>query len=262
MIRSSFVALLLAAVPAVSSAAVYLNDNFDSHTPATALVGQGTWLQTGTVATNPIQVTAAGTGNAVTLGTGQDAYNTLSAAITPTGGNKVVYAANISVATATPAGDYFLHLTSTGTNYFARLFARSSDAGFQLGLVDVSGTGSTISYPAASTNVLNFNQSYKVAVVWNFVDGTVNDTFAVYVDPTSATEGDNTAYLNHTWTSATAEPTTLTLFNVRQGGSTSFPGLMIDDVVVTDTFSDVVPEPTMMGLVGLAALGLVSRRRD
>ena len=69
------------------------------------------------------------------------------------------------------------------------MFVRSSGAGYQLGIVGASGT---VTYGAT---VLPFGSDQKVVIGWNFIAGTLNDTFDVYVNPTDPIQANNTAYI-------------------------------------------------------------------
>ena len=247
-----------AAANSAANAAIVFNDSFTY--PNGALVGQGPWLQTGTTTTNPIQVAS----NRVALmNTGQDAYAALTSPVAHTDGNSIYTCFNLNVSAANAAGDYFLHLSdpvATTTNFYERVHVRSSGAGYQLGLVDTSGTGSTITYGGG---VLNLNQDYFVVVAWNFVGGgTNNDTFAMYVDPTNPVEALNSTYLTHTWTSATVEPANqISAVNLRQGTAANAPTLTVDNLNVSTTFAEQVPEPASFAVAVLGGLALAARRR-
>jgi hypothetical protein len=83
-------------------------DNFNSYTTGTALVGQGPWLQTSTVATTPILVSGA---SAAAVGSsGQDVYAAFSTPINNATGNSLFLGATITVSAAQTTGDYFIHL--------------------------------------------------------------------------------------------------------------------------------------------------------
>jgi hypothetical protein len=134
-------------------------------------------------------------------------------------------------------------LAST-SNFYERLFAKSSGAGYVLGLLGAS--GGTVGYGAT---VLNLNQEYDVDVAWTFVPGALNDTFTINVD--------NVPYLAYTWDAlSAAEPAQLAAGNLRQGTAANAPTLQFDDYVV----DGVVPEPASLGLLAIGSL-LLGRRR-
>jgi hypothetical protein len=246
----------LVAANGAQGAVNVLSDNFDSYVTGTNLSGQGGWTPTTVVASPPppIQVAGPQGGNLYAQfgASGQDEYKGLSTAVNHNDGDAIETAFKVNVASATATGDYFVHLSNplgTSTFFYERIFARSSGTGYQLGLVDTSGTGST---PTYGTSVLDFNTSHTVDVVWNFVGGgTNNDTFTMLVD--------GSPYLTHTWTSATVEPTAIAAVNFRQGGAASSAIVQVDDLSVSSIAA--APEPASMGLLGTALSALCLRRR-
>jgi hypothetical protein len=249
MKKSIFGICAAALTSSICFAQAVLTDNFDSYTPG-ALVGQGGWTQTSTTETNAIQVvTQSGPDDAVVLGTsGQDAYKAFTSAVSHTDGFSLQTEFDLIVTDADATGDYFLHLSSpagTTSNFYQRVFAKSSGAGFVLGLLETAGTGTT----TFGTTVLVLGAEYAVDVLWNFVPGDDNDAFALTVD--------NLPYLTHTWTSTEDEPTTVEAINLRQGSSSNAP------IVVVDNISVSIPEPASMALLGLGAgiFGILCRRR-
>jgi hypothetical protein len=242
-------AALLATSASTSCAAIVFSDDFSSGNGpllgTTADVG-GVWTITGTSVVNPLLVAS---GAVAVQNNGQDAYAAFAPAVPHTIGG-LQTSADINVSAAQVGGDYFLHLSDpvgTTSNFYQRLFARSSGNGYQLGLVDTSGTGSTITY---GSTVLAFGTSYDVDVTWNFIPGATNDTFALTVN--------NLPYLLHTWTSALAEPTQVSAANFRQGAAGNAPTLTVDNLVVTS----IIPEPSTLILGGVfGLLGIVCRNR-
>jgi len=231
-----------------ASATVVLNENFDGYTNGT-LSGQGGWTATAAAAT-PMQVAGAAD-KFVQLGTsGQDEYKALSTALPHFDGNVIHTSLAVNVSAAQAAGDYFAHVSdpvATTTNFYQRLFARSSGAGYQIGLVDTSGTGSTITY---GTTVLNFNQEYDVDINWTVVPGLINDTFALTVD--------SSPYLNHIWTSTSvAEPGNISAANLRQGAAANAATVQVDDYLVEGQ----IPEPASLGLLATVAVLSLRRRK-
>jgi hypothetical protein len=228
------------------------SDNFDSYTPGN-LVGQAPWVQTGTVATTPIQV---GSGVA-TLFTGQDAYAALPGGpVTIADGTSFYMGLDLNVTTAR-SGDYFLHYSTTVGNtstFLDRLYVQTSGTGFVLGW---AGSSAGTVY---GTSVLNLGTSYAVAVAYNAVAGTANDTGALYVNGVQY----GSAF---SWGGGSeASPNVIAEINLRQGGSSSASTLTVDNLVMSLDPADVglssIPEPCTATLVGLGLLaGTLIRRR-
>jgi hypothetical protein len=238
---------MLAATPV--SASIVFSDDFNSPdgTPllgTTADVG-GTWTITGTSVVNPLDIQS---GEVDINNNGQDAYAAFSSSVPNAVPLGLLTHMDIRLSAANAAGDYFTHLSDpvgTNTNFYQRLFARSSGGGYQLGLLDTAGTGSATTWGSL---VLSLGTNYHIDVLWNFVPGANNDTFAVYVN--------NILYLTHSWTSVNAEPAQVSAANIRQGTAANAPTLRLDNLRVERT-----PEPAMLllgSIVGL--LGIACRR--
>ncbi len=242
-----------------SFAQLSFSEHFNSYVNG-PLTNQGPWLATAN-ALGPIQVSS---GRAQLATSGQDAYAPFSSAVVNADGTSFFFGFTVNVISAQAGGDYFIHTSNpagTTTSFYERVFARSSGGGFQFGLVDTSGTGSTITY---GSTVLSLSTDYRVVVAQNFVAGGNNDTFSLYVNPTDlSVEGNNTPYLTHTWTSATAETGTYAAVNLRQGAAGSAAAVSVDDILVSKTFADVtaIPEPSSVILVTVGGLVLLARIR-
>lgn len=255
--------LLLVVITPGAKADVTFYDDFNGYANAN-LVGQGTWAQTGTSTATPVQVS----GGTVVLGTsGQDVYAPLTSAISITDGSTFYIGATVDLTAAQSTGDYFLHFTPTVGNssiFNERLFAKSSGAGFVFGY-DGS-NGGTVNY---SPTVLNLNQSYRIVLAYAGVNGALNDTFALYVDPSDTlVEGNNTAYMTSGYIGTGAESTTVAGINLRQGTASSAPSVILDNLTVGTLFSDAapaapVPEPASLalGLLGGFAWLVALRRK-
>jgi len=227
---------------------VLFSDNFNSYSDGN-LVGQGSWLQTGASFSGASLAVAGGAASLVA--SGQDAYASF-ATQTLASSSGINLAMDINVSAATATGDYFAHFGIAGnsTNFYERFWAKSTTGGYLLGLLDNSGTGGVVTY---GTDVLSFNTSYTISSTWNFLPLNNNDTFSLYITPSG---GPTSLYLTHTWTSATAEPSTISSINLRQGGASSAT-LTVDNITVT-----AIPEPSTYALImGVLTLGVIVVRR-
>ncbi len=259
----SLTSVFLAASPPGAQASVAFFDDFNSYNNGN-LVGQGSWGQTSTSAATPVQVNYG----AVVLGTsGQDVYAPLTSPIPITDGSTFYIGATVDLTAAQSGGDYFLHFTPSVGNasiFPERLFAKSSGTGFVFGYDGSS--GGTVNY---SPTVLSFNTSYRIVLAYTGVNGPLNDTFALYVNPTDTlVEANNIAYLTSGYVGTAAETNFVAGVNLRQGSASAAPSVVLDNLTVATLFSDAapaapVPEPSMLalGLVGGFACLVALRRK-
>ena len=242
-------------------ATVLFSDDFNSYTAGNLAgttangIGQGTWAQTSTSSTTPIQANGSG---GVSIGaSGQDIYSPLpGGSFTLADGSSFYMGLDINVASvANTSGDYFLHWsTSVGnTGIFPdRLYVKPSGTQFLLGWAGSSGTGITF-----GTTPLTYGTGYRVAVEYDAVAGAINDTGAIYVN--------SAPYVSGTFSTGTEpSPETIAEVNFRQGSSG--PILTVDNLNAATTLAEVetftaIPEPTTVALGGLALLGLAVLRR-
>lgn len=247
---------LTAASLAPASAQIVFSNNFATGYTNGNLVGQNGWTQTGTATNNPLQ--ADGT-QAIIGTTGQDAWNAFGTAITNADyvGGYALTTISLSLDSAQATGDYFFHIsspTNTTGNFYQRLYARSTNTGFQFG-ISVSSTNAT--NPLVwGTGILNLSNTYSAVLKWDFLSGASNDLISLFIDPTGDIST-NVAYVTATW--GLAEPTTLAAANFRQGSAANAPVVRVDSIQV-----EVVPEPSTYALLALSAAGLagyLARRR-
>lgn len=230
---------------------VVLADDFSG--PDGDLVGTtpdigGTWGQTGTNSTNPIQVSG---GKAAIGPANQDAYAAFSTPIPHNDGTTIHSSMDLNVSAAQATGDYFFHLSdpvATTSFFFQRLGAvvdGTDSTKYHLTLLETGGGGGVTTVGAG---LLSLGTTYDVDVLWNFVPGATNDTFEVLVNGAS--------YLTKTWTSTNGEPTAVSAGNFRQGTGSVAPTVTVDNLVVE------VPEPATFVLCGLAGLFALGCRRQ
>jgi hypothetical protein len=237
-----------------AQAAVYYSTNFSSGYSNGNLVGQNGWLTTGSSTTNPLQVS----GGAAVVGTsGQDAYAAFSTVAPTTSGTTLFVAATLRLTAAQATGDYFLHVSDpsgTTTNFYGRIFAKSSGSGFVLGLSPNSGTSTY------GSTVLNFNTNYQLILAWDFIAGGSNDALSIYVDPNSTDRSALSAYASAVF--GTGEPAAqVSAINIRQGSATNAPSVQISSLSAGSSLADVGVVPTPGALAILCVAGLAARRR-
>lgn len=145
----------------------------------------------------------------------------------------VYAAAIIKVTSATAAGDYFMHLTQTGTTFKGRLWIKTSGAGFAIGVAK-SGTTPAVNYSGEYA----LNQEHLIVLKYTFNSGsTTDDIIELIINPivgaaepvATVTASDNT----------TTDATSLTLFGLRQATANA-PVLYIDGIRVATTWADAV----------------------
>jgi len=262
MKKLSLLAVASIAVCHSALATVYFSDNFDSYANGN-LVGQGPWLQTGSVATTPVQ---ANNGAVAVGNTGQDIYAPLISPTTINDGASLYIGLDLSVSAAQSTGDYFLHWTPTVGNssvFQERIWAKSSGAGYVLGYTTTAGTA------VYGSTVLTLGTDYRLVLNYTGVAGPANDTLAIYVNPSdTTTEANNTAYLSGGFVGTGSETNAVAGINLRQGSAANAPTETVDNLNVATTFGEAavftVPEPSSIALGiagGLAGLVIWKRRK-
>ena len=129
---------------------------------------------------------SSGGGNYVSLPTASSTTSRIYKGFTSTTAidNTFYVSFLLRLSSATATGDYFISLgdPTTGTAYSPRLFAKSSGAGFVLGVSKNSATGTY------GSTVYSFNTTYLVVMRLSGVTGTSNDTAYVWVNPGLSSE--------------------------------------------------------------------------
>lgn len=161
------------------------------------LAGQSSWTKGGsgpdaTVAnTTPLIYTGynGGGGEYVVMPTGTSTASKVYKALVSTpapGTNTFYYSLLLRLTSTTATGDYCITLgdPTTGTVYFARLFAKTSGSGFAIG-------GSKLANVATAnfgSTVFNYNTTYLIVVRYTCVSSGSNDLMYVWVNPDITSE--------------------------------------------------------------------------
>lgn len=233
--------LCFAASPVRAALSVVYSTDF-SYTDG-GLLGQDSWAITGTSVVNPITVAS---GSVSLANNGQDVNRPFTPATTS---GSIFLSAVITVTTAQAAGDYFMHLGDGGTsNFYGRVYAKSSGTGYVLALATSS--GSPVTY---GTTVLTLGETATILIRYDMVPGAANDTGALYFNPTSLDGSLDSPYVAATTIGADAA--SISSLNLRQGSAANAPTVTITSAVVS------VPEASTAALGMLAGLGLITRRR-
>ncbi|MFD1875636.1 T9SS type A sorting domain-containing protein [Hymenobacter bucti] len=213
-------------------AALLLEENFD-YRAGTDLKANNWTAHSGT--TNAVKVTtgglsyagynASGIGNAAALtGNGEDVSRTFASLVMPRTPVYVSYLVN--VASATAAGDYYLHLgpAPLGSNFYSRVFVRRSTTSGKVQF-GISGS-STATY---STTDYDLNTTYLLVVKYTFDEN--GNLAQLFVNPAGDTEP-TTATVSSAETSAA--PANIGTVALRQGSSS--PNLVVDGLRVGNTY--------------------------
>jgi hypothetical protein len=237
-----------------------------SPTPGTPTTGiwKGHSGYSGGLPTNPQMQTAASLtySTAPTIGgsvsftnTGLDVNGTFAAQNT----GSVYASAIVSISAAQATGDYFFHLGQTSTtqswnvtSFTARVFARSSGTGFQLGFTRAT------TAPTYGTTIYPFNTPIFIVVKHTFVTGTNNDAVSMYVfaGSTNPPSVEGTPDFNITTETGT-DPTEISKIVIRQGTAANAPTGLIDYIRVGTTWGEVAPFPNLAATT-LADFGSVN----
>ncbi|PYM12161.1 MAG: hypothetical protein DME18_12110 [Verrucomicrobia bacterium] len=230
-------------------AALLLNDDFNSY-PDGSLVGApgSPWIHASGATPGQVNVTSGRV--SVTSSETEDVGAFLSGnPISPGSGTLLYTSFTVSFsALPTAGGAYFAHFRdNTNSNFRDTIWASTTGAGagsFRLGI------GNTTAATAISGQIptdLSLNTSYTVVTRYD-VDAAQS---MIWLNP--AAESDPSVAATDSST-----PFNIYAFNLRQNAGEGT--MTIDDLKVGNTFADVVPEPSTLALLGLGALGLLSRR--
>ncbi len=229
-----------------------------SYTAATLLTANG-WTAHSSSGTNAIPVAtssitytgylSSGVGNEVNLAaTGEDDNKAFSS--TNTGDLYASFLVNITSTQTT--GDYFAHFAATSgssgvTTFGGRVWVKkdASTTNFAFGLSSKTSTAANVNYTGFTYTP---GTTYLVVVKYSFVSGTTNDVAVLYINPVLDSPEPSPTISTSSTDNATADPTQLTSFCLRQGASGSAPVLKLDGIRVSQHWEDIVGlTPTFTG---------------
>lgn len=269
--RKSFKAAFGAAVLFVAANAhgvLFFSDNFSTFTPGN-LAGQAGYVQLGTSALNPLQVSGgkvvipAVTGNV----DGQDVYkNYQASALTAPTTVYLAFTVTVDVA-PTIAPSYFIGSSNSvdggGFINFRLAVRQNNTAGAPQFGARVNGQGAA-PFAYGTANIVPGVENLVVAVL--NITGAVSNTVSLYVNPTTLDLSGDTPYATGTM-GATGTPVTgvgSLIFSQFQSGTAGQAGLKIGGVAAGSTATAVltaIPEPSALGLLAPAGVLLARRRR-
>ena len=218
------------------------------------LVTQGGWAPTGTTTTNPLQLS---NNNTLTMNSYLTGVKLLTLTNTGQDANKIISDVNsgslyasflINVSAAQTAGDYFFNFGDGGTsNFYARLFARSSGSGFNLG-ISKSSVNTTILPVYGSTEYV-YGTTYLIVIKYIFNASSTDDICSVFVNSDLTSTSENGEIASHS-NSTQADFATIKSVNIRQGSSSSAPTLTLTSLKVGTTWSTSVLPITLSDFSG------------
>ena len=242
---------------ATPSLPFYENFNYGSTAGDLTTVSGGVWVNhSGATpvgyATSSLSMagySSSGVGGSVTLLSAST--EDVKRVFTPRTSGSVYMSALMNLSTVSAAGNYFLHLNATGTDFRARVGAKDNGSG---GVLFGIGTDSgTLTY---GSTVFNLNTTYLVVASYNIDSGVSN----LYVLTAPSASEPATAEASNSGTAGTA----ISSVSFRQ--STGNPNATVDGLNVSTTWGTVLstnefsvnefkifPNPTSIGYVNITS---------
>lgn len=252
-VRSRLLILLLFPLATVDVCAQLLEEEFDY--PAGDTLSRHGWATHSGAGTNPIIVVpgslsfpgyrsfSLGNEVALTPGGGEDVNRTFPAT---TSGDLYGYLL-LSVSTARSGGDYFFHFIEgpgAGSSFIDKVWVKDNGSGSVLfGLTMRASTGASYSPLACA-----YNATHLLVVKHQFAQGAGNDQVRLWIDPDlTRPEGLPSLTVSEP---ASADPASLSLVALRQGGAATSAAMKIDGIRVGTLWGE---PPAPVALVAFEA---------
>jgi len=231
-----------------------LSENFD-YEDGTLLTTNGWTAHSGTGTNSESVVTGnlhyslypnSGVGNQASLvSTGEDINRSFDAV----SNNTIYYSALINVTSAQSSGDYFMVLMKSTSSFFGRLYAKSSNDGFVLGV----GKGSTAATYDATE--LTLGKTYLVVMAYTFnTETSDDDDVKLWINPDlSGIEPTPTV----THSTSDTDASYIEYIALRQGNASNAPALYIDGIRVTTDW-ETLTQPYSSTVDGTAGYRMLS----
>ncbi|WP_317134600.1 inositol monophosphatase family protein [Leptolyngbya sp. 7M] len=211
-----------------------------------ALLTENGWTAHSAGGTNPIigvvpgltysGYPGSGVGNAAGMTTsGEDVHRTFT--VQSSGSVYAAFMVRVSDASTDAGGGYFFHLSPDpiGTAFRARVFAkRDASNNLSFGISKAVTTAADIAFTPFTYSL---NTTYLIVVKYTIVDGTANDTVAMYINPTLPGNEPGAPTVSATDTSQS--DIAVGSVALRQGTAATHPTVVIDGIRIGTSWASI-----------------------
>lgn len=237
------ITLLLSFIVCVVFAQAQLLTTEDfNFTPATDLLGQGSWILTGAAATPTLQVTASsitysgypgsGIGNEVTLTNGQD----LNKKFAPQTTSNVYASFIVNVSAISTSGDYFLNLgaETIGSAFVGRVFVKKeSETGTKIAFGVMMTSGGT---PSPTPTYSGFDYDLGTTYLIVLKHNNTGKVSSIIVNPSISSTEPTTGWIDNNQ-GTNAVPANIGAIGLRQPSASAALTAKLDGIRVATSWA-------------------------